>query len=177
MKRAVSLLKTFWQDESGSPAIEAGLLFPVMLTMLCGMMDVGIGIIVNMKVTNAAQVVSDLVSRESTVSDTTINDAIIAGKLAIMPYDTTSYGIDIAGIQYIGTGLTPTVQWRRTQNMEANGAVVSHSQGLGAQNEGVIAVTVTYKYTPYFSASFLNPIEMSEESYVRGRKGLFVSKV
>ena len=177
MKSAKSLFRRFYKDESGSPAIEAGLLFPVLLLMICGMMDVGVGLIVNMKVTNAAQVVSDLVSRESTVSDATINDAIIAGKLAIMPYQTTSYGIDIAGIQYIGTSLTPTVQWRRTQNMQANTAVIPHSQGLGAQNEGVIAVTVTYKYEPYFSASFMNTISMSEESYVRGRKGLFVSKV
>lgn len=177
MHKVFTSWRAFCRTESGSPAIEAGILFPMMLTMICGMMDVGVGIIVNMKVSNATQVVSDLVSRDTTVSDATINDAIIAGRLAMMPYDTDSYGIDVAGIQYIGTNLTPTVQWRRTQNMEANANVLQGSAGLGAQNEGVVAVTVTYNYEPFFAGSITDDISMSEESYVRGRKGLFISKV
>lgn len=173
----MQLIRQFLKEEQGSPALEAAFLFPMMVTMFCGVMDVGIGLMINMKVTNASQMVSDLVSRDTTVSAAVINDSIVAGRMAIMPYDTTPYGVDIAGIQFVGTTRTPTVQWRTTQNMSPNQNVTSRSEGLGAQNEGVIAVTVRYVYSPYFSSFLMNNVVMGEEAYVRGRKGLFISRV
>lgn len=173
----ITLFKKFLREEHASPAIEAGLLFPMMITLFCGVMDTGVLYVVNMKVTNASQMISDLVSRDTTISTGEINDAIVAGRMALLPYPADSYGVDIAGIQFIGTSKTPTVQWRTTQNMSPNQEVTSRSAGLGAQNEGVIAVTTKYVYTPYFSDFLVGSITMGEESYVRGRKGLFVAKV
>ena len=171
------LLKIFIRDTRANPAIESAFLFPVLVSLLCGVIDTGVGLIINMKVTNASQVVADLVSRQVTISDAEIDDAIIAGSLTLMPYDTTSFGVDVAGVQYVGVAMTPTVMWRETQNMDPNQNILTRSAGLGGENEGVVAVSVRYVYTPYFSSFMLSPVVMTEEAYVRGRKGLFISKV
>ena len=171
------LLKIFLKDDRAVAAIEAGFLMPVLLAILCGMVDMGMAVVTNLKVTNAAQMASDLVSRGATVTTAEINDAIVAGRMAMQPYSTTSYGIDVVGIQFVGVSLTPTVRWRQTENMEPNTAVLTNSMGLGLQDEGVIAVTVRYTFTPYFTGFLVDTLVMEEEAYVRGRKGGFVSRV
>lgn len=170
-------LREFLRDDKAASAIEAGLLFPVLAAILCGTIDIGIGLVTNLKVTNAAQIVSDLLARESRVTTPEIQDAIVAGRMALMPYDTASYGVDIVGIQYVGAGLTPTVRWRETSNMLPNVDVIENSEGLGDEGEGVIAVTVRYTYQPYFAGFVINTLVMEEEAYVRGRKGGFVNRI
>lgn len=164
------------KDDGGVAAVEAGFLFPVLMTILCGMIDVGSALVANLKVTNACQIVSDLLARDRTVNDAQIDDAVVAGRLALHPMVTASYGIDIVGIQYVGASLTPTVRWRETVNMEENDDVLARSAGLGLQNEGVIAVTVNYTFRPFFVGFVMEELNMREEAYVRGRKGLFVER-
>lgn len=169
-------IRKFLLGEEANAAIEAGFLFPVMVAILCGMIDMGVALVTNLKVTTACQIVADLLARDSKVNDAQIDDAINAGRLALLPYDATSYGVDIVGVQYVGGSLTPTVRWRETRNMSENDNVLVRSEGLGLQGEGVIAVTVEYDFRPYFTGFMMNDIQMHEEAYVRGRKGLFVQK-
>lgn len=158
------------RDDGATAAVEAGFLFPLLLAILCGTIDIGIGLVTNQKVTNATQTVSDLLTREIEAKPADIDDAIVAGRMAMMPYPTDSYGVDIASIKFIGTTKVPTVQWRRTFNMIANTEILDRTAGLGAQNEGVLAVTVHYIFTPIFTSYLGDPIVMKIESFARGRK-------
>lgn len=162
--------KKWLKDDGATAAIEAGFLFPMLMLVLCGTIDTGLGLVTNQKVTNATQTVSDLLTREIQVTPADIDDAIVAGRMAMMPYQTASYGVDIASIKFIGTTKVPTVQWRRTNNMTANTEILDRTVGLGAQNEGVLAVTVRYVFTPIFTSYFGDPIVMKIESFARGRK-------
>lgn len=167
------MLRSFvkWvKDDCATAAVEAGFLFPLLMLVLCGTIDTGLGLVTNQKVTNATQTVSDLLTREVQATPAEINDAIIAGRMAMMPYETDSYGVDIASIKFIGTTKVPTLQWRRTVNMAANTEILARTEGLGAQNEGVLAVTVRYVFTPIFTSYFSGPIVMKIESFARGRK-------
>lgn len=164
------------RDDSATAAVEAAFLFPVLVTILCGTIDVGIGLVVNQKVINASQMVADLLAREEDISDGEMDDAVVAGRMAIQPYSTASYGVDVAGIRFLTVNKTPTVQWRDTVNMEPNTDVTDGSAGLGLENEGVIAVTVRYFYEPYFGSFIIGNIQMEEVAYVRGRNGLFVTR-
>ncbi|MDP2206042.1 MAG: pilus assembly protein [Alphaproteobacteria bacterium] len=170
------LAKKCLRDDGGVAAIEAGFLFPVLMTILCGMIDVGAALVANLKVTNSCQIVADLLARDRFTNDAQIDDAVIAGRLALNPYKTESYGVDIVGIQYVGVARTPTVRWRETVNMDENDDVLARSVGLGLQNEGVVAVTVNYTFKPFFAGYIMGNVSMSEEAYVRGRKGLFVER-
>lgn len=166
----MSLFKKWLKDDGATAAIEAGFLFPLLMLILCGTVDTGMGLVMNQKVINASQTVSDLLARGSSVSNTDVNDAIIAGELALQPYATTTYGVDIVSIKFEGVPKTPTVQWRRTQGMTANPDILTKSVGLGLQDEGVLGVTVTYTFNPLFTSYFQGPIYMKVVSFGRSRK-------
>lgn len=169
--------KLWLRNDRGATAIEAGMLMPVMLTILMGIIDLGVGVLTDQKVINSSQMVGDLLGRMDSVSTADLNDAIEAGRLALEPYDTTSMGFDVAGIQFIGSSTNPTVVWRDTVNMTANSAILVKASGLGNDLDGVFGVTVRYVYTPYFSSLITGSIEMVEVSYVRARNGLFIPRV
>lgn len=179
MKKLFCLKKFrfFARGDGGVAAIEAGFLFPLMMTVLCGMIDVGAALVANLKVTNACQIIGDLLAREGTTNDAQIEDAVVAGRLALSPMKAESYGVDIVGIRFLGSGLTPTVIWRETVNMEEDDGIVERSAGLGREDEGIVAVAVTYTFRPFFAGYVMGNIEMREEAFTRGRKGLFVEKL
>lgn len=170
-------LLAWWRDERAAVAIEMGLIMPLMLIMMMGATDVGTGVIISEKVINSAQTVGDLLGREVAASTTAINDSIAAGQLAIMPYDTTAYGVDIASIQFEGSQKTPRVMWRETRGMTPNEGILAGAQGLGATGEGVLGVTVRYAYTPLFSGIVSGTRVLTEVSYVRARNGLFIPRI
>ncbi|HYD17140.1 MAG TPA: TadE/TadG family type IV pilus assembly protein [Patescibacteria group bacterium] len=157
-------------NDEATAAVEAGFMFPLLMLVLCGTIDIGVALVINQKVSNATQTVSDLLTREIQVTPSDVSDAIIGGRMALMPYPNAPYGVDIASIKFIGTTKVPTVQWRRTENMSPNLDVTTRTAGLGDQNEGVLAVTVRYVFTPLFTSYFTNPIVMNLESFARGRK-------
>ena len=170
-------LFTKWlKDENANAAIEAGLLFPVMVSMLLGMVDIGVGLLISQKVINSSHMISDLLARQDDINNNEFNDSVVAGQLILGPFSVASMGYDVAGVQYIGINKTPTVQWRDTFNMSANTDIMLGAADLGAQNEGVLAVTVRYVYTPIFSGIVSGDIIIQEESYARGRRGLFVTR-
>lgn len=171
-----NLFKRWGEDERAVIAIEVGVLMPMMLVLLMGVIDTGMGVLTSQKVINSVQTVGDLLGREVTLSTADINDCVAAGKLALMPYDTASYGVDIAGIQFVGGPTKPKVIWRDTFNMTANATILDKASGLGADGEGVLGVTVQYIYNPLFSAVFTGPKTLYEVSYVRGRKGVFITR-
>jgi len=166
----MSLFGKWLRNDEATAAIEAGFLFPLLMLILCGTVDTGMGLVMNQKVINASQTISDLLARGSSVSNTDVNDAITAGSLALMPYSTASYGSDIVSIRFVGVSKTPTVQWRRTTGMDPNPDILPGSEGLGLEDEGVLGVTVTYTFNPIFTSYFQGPIPMTVVSYARSRK-------
>jgi len=165
-----------WQDnDEGNVMIESVLVLPIMLTMMLGIIDIGTGLMVNKKLITSSQIISDLLARRDSVNSADVADAMEAGQLVMFPYDLMDFGIDIAGIRFDGVGATPLVEWRETDNMAPNVSVLAGSDGLGTEDEGVIAVTVSYSYVPRFSSFAVNPILMEEVAYVRGRGSPFVA--
>lgn len=173
----LSCFKRWVSDDKAAIAVEVGILMPTMLVLMMGVMDTGMAVLINQKVINSVQTVGDLLGRETEVSTADINDTVAAGKLALLPYSTADYGIDIAGIQFNGGPTLPKLIWRDTINMTANPNIVNGAKGLGKDQEGVLGVSVQYKYTPLFSGVFTGTKTLYEVSYVRGRKGLFISRV
>src|ERR1035437_1580844 len=122
------VLMRWWKDDKAVIAIEIGILMPVMLTLLLGVADIGTGVYLNQKLINADQMIADLLSRNDTVSAAVdLPNAVIAGQLTLAPYDTTTFGVDVAGIKFQGGPLQPTVVWRYTTNMNINQAVPNNA--------------------------------------------------
>ena len=168
---------SWWWNEQAVIALEVGLLMPVMLVILMGVIDTGNGVVASQKMINAAQTVGDLIGRDDSVTTAQLNDCIEAGKLSMMPLDTTTFGVDVAGIQFVGGPTKPKVIWDYTYNSDPNPTILTKASGLGADQEGVLGVTAKYTYTPYFAGVLSGSLPITEISYVRGRNGLFIPKV
>ena len=166
-------IRSWIDSEDGVAMVEAALLFPPMLTLLLGTYDLGNGIVLSQKTITASQVAADLVSRNKTMNTANLNDIIAGSKLAFEPYGTAYYGVDIVSIEFDNTG-KPIVLWRETQNMSPNANAVSSVTGMATNGEGVIIVTVVYKYIPKFAHFFTGEFDFTEVAFTRGRRSATV---
>ena len=164
------------REEKAVAAIEAGFIFPLLMTIMLGTSDTGVGLVTNQKMINSCQMIADLLAREEDVNDAEFEDAYVAGRMSMQPYDTATFGADVVGIIFLGEEMTPTEDWRDVVNTVENNEVFERSEGLGREDEGVIAVTVNYRYEPFFTRIFTDGWTMQEVSFVRGRKGLHVTR-
>lgn len=163
------------REEGGVAAVEAALLFPVMLTMLLGMVDIGNAILSNQKTITASQVTADLIARKEVVSTTDINEAIEAARLALEPFSTATFGVDIVSVRFDNNG-APQIVWRETQNMTPNDNAVASTAAIGEPGEGMVIVSVVFRYDPIFSGFVIHEIPMEEVAFVRGRKSPVVNR-
>lgn len=167
--------KRWMREEGGVAAVEAALLFPVMLTLLLGMIDIGNAILSNQKTITASQVAADLIARKETVSTSDINEAVEAARLAIEPFPTSTFGIDIVSLRFDDNG-APQVVWRETRNMTANDNAVASTALIGEPGEGMVIVSVVFRYDPVFAGFVFDEIPMEEVAFVRGRKSPVVNR-
>lgn len=158
-----------WKKEDDAlAAVEAAMIFPIMLTMLMGIFDMGYGILANQKAVRASQVVADLIARNNVVSDAEVTEAVEAGRLAFEPLDSTSYGVDIVSIRF-DEDANAEILWRETVNMPSVPDALSAVEALEDSNEGVVMVSVRYVYEPLFAGFVVNEMTMNEVAFSRGR--------
>lgn len=166
----------FKNDTDGLAFIESALILPVLLILLFGLFDMGQAVIINQKLTAATYTAADLVTRTSLVDDTDLDNAVGGAQLVIDPYDRTPLGVDIIGIEF-DEEESPIQLWRHTHGMAEDPNLLDTAQGLGKEGEGVVAVSAVYTYTPLFSYLFTGDIEMTETTYMRGRRTSVVQHV
>lgn len=161
-------------DERGVSLLETAILFPILLSLLMAVFDLGRGIVVNQKTIAATQIIGDLITRNEVVDIDLINDIINAGELAIAPYSIDSFGYDIISVVF-DENEEPEILWRVTDNMEEGDEALDSTTGLGVEGEGVVVVNVTYAFRPFFSSFIVDVINMNESAFLRGRKSVIVA--
>ena len=170
----IKLFKNYCSDEKGLSFMETAILFPVLLSMMMAVYDLGQGVVVNQKTVAASQIIADLITRQEVVSADTIDDIVRAGEFAFDPYSSVPFGYDIASVEFDEES-DPNVLWRVTENMSPSDQAIDSTQGLGAEGEGVVVVSVQYTYEPYFSNFVIDQFNMTERAFLRGRKSAVVT--
>lgn len=166
----MNMLRQWFLKEDGTAAMEAAMIFPVLLTLMLGVFDLGGGILAAQKVITASQISADLIGRHEFVSDADIDEAVEAAGLSMAPYtNAAGVGIDIVSIEFAEDD-NIDILWRRTQNMTPNATAVNSTAGLGVEGNGIVAVTVEYTFVPLFVGFLFDEINMREVAFVRGRK-------
>ena len=168
------LFKRWRTDEDGLALMEFVLIFPLMITILFGVYDLGNGFLVNQKTIASSQIISDLITRNVSITEDELDDIIMAGQLALAPYDTANMGYDIVSVSFDSDD-NPVEEWRRTVNMTANQTAFDSTTALGAEGDGVVVVSITYNYEPVFGGFVIDNIPMMEVSFARGRRTPVVS--
>ena len=162
------------KDNRGVSAIEMAILFPVLLSMLMAVYDLGQGIVINQKTVAASQIIADLITRQEVVDTALITDIVNAGELALDPYPTTSFGYDIASVTF-DEEAEPIVLWRVSANMNESETAINSTIGLGDEDEGVVVVSVAYQYEPFFSSFVIDTFNMTERAFLAGRSSATVT--
>ncbi|PCJ00106.1 MAG: hypothetical protein COB14_05515 [Alphaproteobacteria bacterium] len=163
------ILSGWVKGKEGVAAIEAAMIFPLMLMIFLGVFDAGNAILANQKTVRASQVVADLITRKSIVSAADVTEAMDAGRLALEPLDSSSYGVDIVSVRF-DEDANSSIEWRETLNMGSVPDALSAVSALEDEDEGVVMVSVTYVYTPLFSSFISGPLTMNEVAFSRGRR-------
>ena len=167
-------ISRFIKEEEGMSFTETAILFPILLSMMMAVYDLGQGVVVNQKTVAAAQVVGDLITRNEVVDMDIITDVVNAAELSLAPYPVNdTFGYDIASVEFDEDG-DPVILWRVTENMGQEDDAINSTIGLGVEGEGVVVVSVVYTYEPYFSSFVVDEINMNELAFLRGRKSLTV---
>ncbi len=169
------IFKSWKNEDEGMAAVEAAMIFPIMLSMLLAIYDLGNGILANQKAIRASQVVADLITRQGIVNDDDIFEAIEAGRLALEPLDSSSFGVDIVSIRF-DEDENVDVLWRETQNMTPVDDPYTAVDPLVQANEGVLMVSVRYVYQPLFTSFISEDIVMGEVAFSRGRSSPSIAR-
>lgn len=148
------------RDERGVSAIEFVLIFPLLVGMLAGTVDIGQALTVSRKMNQVAATLGDMTSQQTSWTATDI-DAIIAGTATIIePFDKSNLKIDLA-ILDVDASLKTKVNWARAYNKTAltkNAASpVTIPTNIAQPGVQLIAVKATYSLTTPFS-KLLQPI-------------------
>ncbi|MCB1721004.1 MAG: pilus assembly protein [Alphaproteobacteria bacterium] len=171
----VNFVKRWFESEDGVAAVEAALVFPILLTLLLGLVDLGNGILANQKAIRASQVAADLIARSSVVDTSMIDDALDASELAFQPFDTTTYGVDVVSVSF-DDNANPVIEWRETRNMTPLADVETRVEDLAQAGEGVLLVAVEYQFEPMFAGFLIDEIPMQEIAFARGRHGAVIER-
>ena len=93
MQKMSLRVRTLWNDRSGLAAVEFAMIFPMMVVMFFGVVELSAAIAVDRKATLVARTLSDLTSQMASVADADLISFGQAAKAIMTPYP--AFAVDI----------------------------------------------------------------------------------
>ena len=149
-------------DRSGLAAVEFAMIFPIMVVMFFGVVELSSAISADRKATLVARTLSDLTSQMASVADADLTNFGQAAKAIMTPYPASPLVSSITEVYIHDPSGIARVQWSKGLTIDTAGNVsiapaAPHSQGevvalpptlAAAKGTYVIWSEVSYKYTP-----------------------------
>lgn len=170
-------------DERGSVAIESAIIFPVLVLIFLGMVEMSQAFTVKRRVQNVANSTADLVAQSQTVTTSDLNDIASIGAQLMLPFSSTGLTLTITSVAE-DTQSKVTVQWScswsslsSSANCTATGAAYAGlPSGLLNPGQSVIIGRVAYPYTPSIGEFLTGGLTFTASSYYRPRLAASVVK-
>ena len=170
-------------DERGSVAIESAIIFPVLVLIFLGMVEMSQAFTVKRRVQNVANSTADLVAQSQTVTTSDLNDIASIGAQLMLPFSSTGLTLTITSVAE-DTQSKVTVQWScswsslsSSANCTATGAAYTGlPSGLLNPGQSVIIGRVAYPYTPSIGEFLTGGLTFTASSYYRPRLAASVVK-
>ncbi len=144
--------RRFWrgkESEAGASAIEFALALPIVMMLFAFMIDFTLYVSASRKVTNAANILSDIATQHaSVITPAAIDDAFTGAKLALLPISGDEIGLEIRNYRMSNQKLTQ--QWSRT-TASGPSCAFSDISGIGTLTKGnndVIIAAACFDYKP-----------------------------
>lgn len=165
--------RSLWRNTSGAVAVEFALILPILITMVMGTIEITNLVTAQRKVLAAAQTISDLISQETDVTSSGLDDLIAAGKMVIRPLNTANLAIGVASVRF-DSALSPSIDWTHSLAGGSVSNATTLATPLAQANSSVIIVYASYSYTPITGTLIIGNQTLSETSITRPRTVSYV---
>ncbi|MCZ7497330.1 pilus assembly protein [Agrobacterium tumefaciens] len=159
-RRLLAAARRFHRDRRGASAIEFVLIFPIMVILLAGTVDLSQALLASRKMNQLTATIGDMISQKSNWTTADVG-AIMAGASTIIePFNSDNLTIQLAVVD-VGPDLTAKVNWSQAfkTKLLQKGAESPVAIPVSIAENGVQLITVnaTFLLTTPFS-SLLKPI-------------------
>lgn len=168
--------ETFLRQQDGAVAVEFAFVVPVLLVLLFAGYEGTRIATASMRLNDSAQMMADLVSRQTYVTAAQMSDFCDGIKLAMNPLSTASYRATVASVTHTASGVV--VDWQDTKcgsgNAIASAATLAKPY-IPSVNDTVIIVQAAYDYRPVVNSVVSPAVTLVRTGYARSRGGTPVS--
>lgn len=147
--------KKFLRNSRGAAAIEMAMIFPFMIFLYFGMADLTGLVSLNRKITYAADVMGDLVTRSNdSILKSEIDDFYYSTDLILMPTPSANVRVELFAYRNTGTSAAPVIiQIWSTNNAKGSSCgaapLTTTMATLMTSGNDLIVARVCTTYTPY----------------------------
>ena len=155
-------LKRFTRERQGTAAVEFALIFPVLLIVYFGLIEISNSLEAKRKVENAANLTGMLVAQASVVDDAYISNVFEATKMAFEPVNVTPLKVVVTSIvrRFENGNYINKVDWSESYGIGASsravGSVYDPPDSILADNRGIILTEVEYTYSRLLASTTFN---------------------
>lgn len=169
MRKMIPFLRLF-TDRRGVAAAEFALIAPALIFLIMGVLEMSFRFRANEEATRYVHQVADIVSRETELTGSDLQELFDASIFMMKPLDTTDdLDLDISSVGFEGTDAEPAILWRRVAGTEVS-FDIPETQGMGIEDESIIRVGVRYSYQSVLTELFGGGAMAIEKSaYARPR--------
>lgn len=167
--------RRFAGQAGGVALVEFAMVFPAMLTLYFGIVEVAQGVMIDRKVTMLNRALADLTSQARTITNSDVSDIFAAAGTVMMPYTTPQPAMMIASV-VIDSRSVARICWSEQRNSAApaRGTVITVPTELRVPNTSFIMTRASYRYTPAVGHIITGPITLGGDTiYMRPRLGDF----
>ena len=167
--------RRFNNDKDGVAAVELAFIFPIMLVLYFGLVDVSNLLSANRRVALTSNTIADLVTQASgTVTQSELQGFFNAASPVMDPLDATAMGLELFSYE-LDAGGTAQLLWEKRNaggiSCGATPAATTEMVALMQAGTGLIMARTCYTWTPlsgYVIGSL--PVTVSDEMILRPRQ-------
>ncbi len=165
------LRRAFRRDKGGVSAIEFAFIFPVMITMYMGAVDVSQVLTADRKITTLASTAADLVAQAETVDADGMADIYQAAAAIVAPFPNADLSIVVTSIE-LDENDDPVVGWSDAYHGTPRSSVsgVTIPNGMIEAGGSVILAEVTYLYDSILTKFVGQDFELDDAFFLRPRQ-------
>jgi Flp pilus assembly protein TadG len=159
-------LRRFAGDRDGVSAVEFAIVLPFMLLMYIGGAELGDGLAIQFKVTEAARTVTDLTTQYVSVDSTTISGILGATSQVVAPYPSTRMVVTVSEITTDTKG-QGSITWSCSLNGTPRLVNQSFTLPTALQTPSISLIMgeVTYPYTPQLGYVITGTVNIYQNTY------------